>query len=204
MISPSSFPWYSGTESCFLCPQASKMKKQSLLDKVPSASHELQLLLSWLTPGFVVLLAMWGCSWLQGARGMPYFWLFMLPAAPNPCHGVSIRKNVSWDHAMCLSALLSRAADSGWVALLLPSHCASSPFSMASLGTRMPRERPPGGDGSAATQGCSPGSAAGFRVSALKLRKDFTTWPASPSLSEPCYLRGREFGLKMTSEVSWS
>lgn len=35
---------------------------------VLAASHELQLLLPWLTPGFMALGVMWDCSWLQGAR----------------------------------------------------------------------------------------------------------------------------------------
>ncbi|KAL2298665.1 hypothetical protein Nmel_015670 [Mimus melanotis] len=116
------------------------------------------------------------CGAVPGSRGperMPYFQLFMLPAAPNPCHRVSKWENMSWDHATCLSALLSRPAGSRWVALLLLSHCASSALGTASLGTGMPRHRPPGGDGPTATQGCSPGadpgSAAGFRVSARRL-----------------------------------
>lgn len=62
---------------------------------------------------------------------MAYFWLFVLPAAPNPCHRVSVGGNMSWGHAMCLSALLSRPAGSGCVALLFPSRCASSPVSTA-------------------------------------------------------------------------
>lgn len=69
-----------------------------------------------------------------------------------------MREDMSWDHAMCLSALLSRPAGSGWVALLLPSHHVPSSLGTASLGTVMPRQRAPGGDGSAATQGCSPGA----------------------------------------------
>lgn len=56
---------------------------------------------------------------------------------------------------------LGQPAGSGWVALLLPLHRASPPSGMASLGTGMPGQRPPAGDGSAATQGCSPGTCSG-------------------------------------------
>lgn len=95
---------------------------------------------------------------------MPRFQLFMLPAAPNPCHRVSIWENMSWDHAMCLSAVFSRPAGSRWMVLLLPSQCASSPLGTASLGTGMPRQKPPGGGGSPATQAALQGLALGLQL----------------------------------------
>lgn len=154
----------------------------------------------------------------RGPEGTACFWLFMLPAAPDPCHRVSMWENMSWDHAMCLSALLSRPAGSRWVALLLPSHCASSPLGTASLGTVMPRQGPPGGDGSAATQGCSPGAGPvpgetlglwlglgcqqeGLATQAQEGSRDLASIPqAVRALLSPW----QRVWLKITSEVSWS
>lgn len=39
---------------------------------------------------------------------------------------------------------------------------------------------------------------------ALLPKEDLMTWPVSPRLSEPCYRCGKELGLEITSEVSWS
>lgn len=59
---------------------------------------------------------MWGWSWLKGGREKGLFLVVMLLAAPNPCHRVFIWENVSWDPAMCLSALLaSLLAPDGWL-----------------------------------------------------------------------------------------
>lgn len=82
----------------------------------------------------------------------------------------------------------------------------------------MPRQRPPAGDGSAATQSCSPGAGPvpgqilGLQLGlgcqqeglATQAQEGCHDLAITPRLSEPCYLHGREIGLKMTSEVSWS
>lgn len=69
-----------------------------------------------------------------------------------------MRENVFWDRAMCLSALLCESAGSGRVALLLALRCASPLLGTASFGTVKPRQRSPGGDGSAVAQGGSLGA----------------------------------------------
>lgn len=109
----SSTLWIQGQKASCPVLKDSKITEQSLPDVVPAAPASVHARLRcalsnagpFLAPG--------------SGRGRACLRLFMLPAAPNPCHRVSMWENMFWDHATCISALLRESSGSERMALPL-------------------------------------------------------------------------------------